>query len=687
MDSNQNKQNQDTGFGEGGKKLPATIKQLEEEAAMQNYRNSGYGQNADNNNPNNNPVKDPTFNKNIRTSLTEGLTDEDLLLKTIKIHNQMGSILGEYPYIGIDKTNIYDDKYNLSQDNIKDFNTCRRFVEEVNNVAPKIITKYGELLNKLKTHRQKMADVLEIEPYPGIENEDIDKHINDKSKQLDDWKIAILIANKESINEMKKQYPSLFDNVINKNKDNDQTKDIVQVQEPSKPLNAPAPTMQNLNPQQGQTQNPPQGQNPNPTQNNNNIQIRTFGQPAPAPTMQNLNPIQGQTQNAQQGQNPNAQQGQTQNAQQGQNPNAQQGQTPNPTQNNNNNIQIRTFGQPVPAPPVPNNANNLPINIVTFNPPAPAPQRPDFITRVKDYAKANQLLPKALYGAAGFVTGVGLSCVPGVGQVRMVIAGVKLGTAAVNLGIKIVTRKYPDCKLSKFLYKVDNGFKQKFPKINDGIEKFKKKKATPPIKWALNGLALGYIAGNVYELVTGDTVVQAIFAKPKHIAPVVPDGTTFNNLEPGQAPANTTFVPNDSGPVGSIGYSDTVTPEIHSGVSNEVASSTFNTAFVHTSNVPDVTAVPDIPATTDTTALEAAIKAGQNVDISSIPFGRVSSDAENAVKLLQSAGKNVHFLREVTLSDGTVMWAMDQANGLGYAWFPKEEVLETVSQLGTTVVR
>ena len=675
MNSVLNQQKIDTGYGEGGLKFPATIEQpdVEKEEAMQKYRNSGYGQNADgyyfNPNideydPNYDPVKDSLFNKRVRTALTEGLTDEDLLLMTIKRHNQMGDILGVYPYIGIEKTDLNDDKYNISKDYKSVFEIDKKFVEEVNNVAPNIINQYSGLLNKLETHRKKMAEALGIESYPGIENEDIEKHINDISKQLDDWEVDQLRENKEAILEMKRRFPPLFENDITKNNNKNQTQDVNQNDNTNTNTPDDQTQTQNQNPDQTQTQN----QNPDQTQTQN----------------QNVDTPQNIDQNNQDGNQADSQQDTV-------DVDDTQQVTIGDTEYGEGGIKLPAVigddGEPVVVQDDDQLDDDLPIDIETFDPPAPAPRQPDFFDRTREFVKKHKILPKALYGAAGFVTGVGLSCVPGVGQVRMVVAGVKLGVSAANLGRKIITTKFPESKISKFMVKVDNGFKEKCPHIYEGIMKFKKWKATPPINWALNGMAMGYIAGNVFELMTGETVAQTLFSKPQHIGPVVPDGTTFDNLEPGQTPANTRFIPNPDGPIEPIRPAAPVTPLDQGVVRTGGVSSTVDTVVVPTQVVPDVSVVPDVPVVPDTTALETAIKAGQNVDISSIPFGRVSSDAENAVKLLQSAGKNVHFLREVTLSDGTVMWAMDQANGLGYAWFPKEQVLETVSQLGNTVVR
>ena len=547
---------------------PAVVPQpdTERDEAMQNYRNSGYGQNADGHyfNPNTDeydqnydPVQDPLFNKKIRSALTAGLTDEELLIKTMRVHNQMGAILGEYPYIGIDKTNIFDDKYNLSEDDKRAFNIDRKFVEEVANVAPNVLHQYAGLLDKLDNHRKKMAEIMGKEPYPGIEDENIEDYINDISRQYDDWEIDQLRENKEAIDEMKRKFPPLFENVYKKQKDEDKTQG-----------NTPTP------PGPGGTSNSGDGTNGNTDDDNKD---KTDDD------------------------------------------NKDKTDDDNKDKTDDDNKGKTDDDEDL--------------------------DMPEEKFHLSDKQKA--FLKKALAFAGGIAVGVGLSCVPGVGQIRMGIAAAKLVTTVGRIGINIYTKRHPESKLAQEVNDLKNRWNNSVigKKVNEINEKLHK----PPINAFINGVSVGYIAGNIVELVTGQTVLENIVDKFKP-DPVIPQPVVPDPVAPDPVPPEPTVVDN-------IGITPTPPPG------------------------PTPIQIPPDDVITE------MVKSGQEVDLSSIAYGRVSSDAANAVKLIQDAGKDVHFLREVTLGDGTVMWAMDQSNGLGYAWFPKQEVLDAIKQMGQTAGR
>ena len=115
-------------------------------------------------------------------------------------------------------------------------------------------------------------------------------------------------------------------------------------------------------------------------------------------------------------------------------------------------------------------------------------------------AKRKQILKKIGKGvvfAAGFATGFGLSTVPGVGTIRMVAAASKMSIALINT----ITDKRPNWKISKAINAKKENFKEKHPKIYGGIHKIKEKAKSSPINTAVNGLATGYIVGNIWELI------------------------------------------------------------------------------------------------------------------------------------------------------------------------------------------
>ena len=257
-------------------------------------------------------------------------------------------------------------------------------------------------------------------------------------------------------------------------------------------------------------------------------------------------------------------------------------------------------------------------------------KRNDKINITKESRK--DLLYKSLAAIAGFGVGFTLSAVPGVGQVRMVLATAKLVTSAVN----VWTNKHPEGKVAKIIDitkdKISE-FGDKFPRIsaavNSAYEKIKKVTANEKVNWFINGMSAGYITGNVIELVSGKTWLE--------------------NLRPNPEPAPT--------------------PEV----------------VVKPESTPDPTPVPvanpvDIPD----------IKPGEVFDLSGISEGLASSDSENFVNLLTSAGKDAVVDKIVTLPDGTQMVHFLQSNGLGYAWFNLDDVknyLEATSQVVETVAK
>lgn len=144
----------------------------------------------------------------------------------------------------------------------------------------------------------------------------------------------------------------------------------------------------------------------------------------------------------------------------------------------------------------------------------------------------------------------------------------------------------------------------------------------------VNGVSAGYITGNVIEMVTGKTVLENIKSTLK------PEETVI-----------------------------------------ETPSQNFNQSGSSEPSAPEATTqVPtDIPA--DLTPVQ-----GQTYDLSEIAKGYVASGNKDAVNLITSAGKDAVFDRAVTASDGSIWYHFKQANGLGYAWFPKDVVEEVIGK-------
>ena len=240
---------------------------------------------------------------------------------------------------------------------------------------------------------------------------------------------------------------------------------------------------------------------------------------------------------------------------------------------------------------------------------------------------------KALLGSVaiftgGFATGLALSCVPGIGTIRMAMATAKLGVSAVNF----VSEKLGHGKIINISQKIEqlknSKFAKKHPKIAAGVDKAYEVLTSKKFNLFVNGVSAGYITGNVIEMVTGKTVLENI----------------KSTLKPEE-----TVIDTPSQNFNQSGSSEPSTPEV-------------------------ATQVPaDIPV--DLTPVQ-----GQTYDLSEIAKGYVASGNKDAVNLITSAGKDAVFDRAVTAGDGQIWYHFKQANGLGYAWFPKDVVEEVIEK-------
>ena len=240
---------------------------------------------------------------------------------------------------------------------------------------------------------------------------------------------------------------------------------------------------------------------------------------------------------------------------------------------------------------------------------------------------------KALLGSVaiftgGFATGLALSCVPGIGTIRMAMATAKLGVSAVNF----VSEKLGHGKIINISQKIEqlknSKFAKKHPKIAAGVDKAYEVLTSKEFNLFVNGVSAGYITGNVIEMVTGKTVLENIKSTLK------PEETVID------------------------------TP-----------SQNFNQSGSSEPSAPETT--PQVPADipVDLTPVQ-----GQTYDLSEIAKGYVASGNKDAVNLITSAGKDAVFDRAVTAGDGQIWYHFKQANGLGYAWFPKDVVEEVIEK-------
>ena len=249
---------------------------------------------------------------------------------------------------------------------------------------------------------------------------------------------------------------------------------------------------------------------------------------------------------------------------------------------------------------------------------------------------------KALLGSVaiftgGFATGLALSCVPGIGTIRMAMATAKLGISAVNF----VSEKLGHGKIINISQKIEqlknSKFANKHPKIAAGVDKAYEVLTSKEFNLFVNGVSAGYITGNVIEMVTGKTVLENIKSAVKPNETPGPDAFSGADGDNGALAENTNGTTPDPKPP--------VTP----------------------------TETPEIPI--DLTPVQ-----GQTYDLSEIAKGYVASGNKDAVNLITSAGKDAVFDRAVTAGDGQIWYHFKQANGLGYAWFPKDVVEEVIEK-------
>ena len=246
----------------------------------------------------------------------------------------------------------------------------------------------------------------------------------------------------------------------------------------------------------------------------------------------------------------------------------------------------------------------------------------------KKKGNRKDLVYKTLAGGVGFVVGVGLSCEPGIGQVRMMISSAKLIQAGVNKGVKVWSKKHPEGKIAKISSKLSDKaqkFGENHPRIASAYNKTKKFIGNDKVQWFINGVAAGYVAGNIYEKLTGQTVSEALF-------------------------------------------------------SNNDTKDVTNVANVPTQpNTPSNT--PDVPSNTPA---DINLTPGQSYDLSGLSQGLVSSDSHDYVNLLTEYGKDAVVDKFHTLPNGEIMVHFS-SGGEGYAWLPLDEVKEYLAK-GAEVV-
>ena len=284
--------------------------------------------------------------------------------------------------------------------------------------------------------------------------------------------------------------------------------------------------------------------------------------------------------------------------------------------------------------------------------------------------KRKKLWLKALAGTTGFIAGLGFSCVPGVGTIRMGIATTKLAITATNKIINICTKNNQvgiSQKVKKVVEPYINKINIRYPKLIPTINKTKEKLKNPYIQCAINGLAAGYIVGNVVEMITGSSISEHISERLN---------LSSNNIESDL----TTKVPQNS--VEELPKTDEYINSENGQIIDKkpiIEQETIikNNLINHSKPIVD-----DIVSTN-----KIIPKQGDIVDLSNITKGYTSADSSKMVNIMESLGKEVAFDKAVELSDGRIMWHFKRLNGAGYAWFDSEVVQELLSAPTKTISR
>lgn len=285
-----------------------------------------------------------------------------------------------------------------------------------------------------------------------------------------------------------------------------------------------------------------------------------------------------------------------------------------------------------------------------------------FIERAE---KNKKLWLKALAATAGFASGLAMSCVPGVGTIRMGISAAKLAGSAIN----IWTKKHPNGKIAKVKNNVNDKLNTKFPRIMATANKMREKLKQTPLNCFVNGVAAGYITGNIIESLTGETVfgnIKNMFDSEPNVGEIEIPEPNLPTEEPIVTPEPTPDVeidvPEQTPIVNEPSINEPITPEPLPGIE-------------------------DVPSINEDIIESFIPKEGEVYDLSSLAEGLTSSDATSSVDLYQSLGKEVVFDKAVQLPDGKIMWHFKQLNGAGYAWFDSADVQELMSKTSDVVTK
>ena len=233
--------------------------------------------------------------------------------------------------------------------------------------------------------------------------------------------------------------------------------------------------------------------------------------------------------------------------------------------------------------------------------------------------------------AGGMAVGLGLSFVIQPGTAGLVISVGRLAYSLSKKALTVYTEKHKgeDTKIMQVINAAKTkandfkeNFKEKHPKISNGIRKINNFLKKPETQVFINGVAAGYTIGKITQFVDG-----LVNANPS-LDPKDPTDRIAHNPDPGP----------DPGPV-----------------------------------------IPDVPEFEP-----VELNPGGVYDLSGIDYGYVGSGGVGGTTLETNRGVGAVFDRFVTDKNG-VKWAhFFQKNGAGYAWFKAEDVEKVLNAAAKT---
>lgn len=271
---------------------------------------------------------------------------------------------------------------------------------------------------------------------------------------------------------------------------------------------------------------------------------------------------------------------------------------------------------------------------------------------------------KAMIGSLGFVTGIGLNVALKAHPVLGTVA------SAYTLSRTIYNTGKLTCSISTKINKgnepkIISGIKHIIPKKVKNIAKaiFERPK-NPYFRSFVNGLSLGYTTANIYQkfMVPKPDTTVTVVDQDKLTSPSTPKETN--------APTMTTDTPKVS-----------TTPKVSP--TPKISNAVNQTPTVTTPSTPSVASVTpasDIVSTASNTNIPS-FESGTVMDISGLEYG-YAGPGQSAVHLLNNRGVNAVF-DKTNVINGQTWVHFKQANGAGYAWFPKEQVEEMLENISS----